>query len=145
MDRGASNSRVSMCNKQNQNKNIENNNKKKRKLNLKYMVRHLTFFQQVLISCMVTLSYCLIWQIISFILPPNEYGCVYACTTLGNIATLILPILSKKNRLFRWSSLWFWRVCTYIHTYIIGYYNPSSQDYWPSFSHHLCCVCYFYT
>ena len=27
---------------------------------------------------METLSSCLIWQIISFILPPNEYGCVYA-------------------------------------------------------------------
>ena len=35
---------------------------------------------------MVILSSCLIWQIISFILPPNEYGCVYAWTTLGNIA-----------------------------------------------------------
>ena len=45
---------------------------------------------------MVTLSSCLIWQIISFILPPNEYGCVYAWTTLGNIATLLLPILAKK-------------------------------------------------
>ena len=32
---------------------------------------------------MVTLSSCLIWQIISFILLPNEYGCVYAWTTLG--------------------------------------------------------------
>ena len=32
---------------------------------------------------MATLSSCLIWQIISFILPPNEYGCVYA----WNIAT----------------------------------------------------------
>ena len=29
---------------------------------------------------MVTLSSCLIWQIISFILSPNEYGCVYAWT-----------------------------------------------------------------
>ena len=27
---------------------------------------------------MGTLSSCLIWRIISFILPPNEYGCVYA-------------------------------------------------------------------
>ena len=27
---------------------------------------------------MVTLTSCLIWQIISFILPPNNYGCVYA-------------------------------------------------------------------
>ena len=51
--------------------------------------RHLTFFffQLVLISWMVTLSSCLIWQIISFILPPNKYGCVYAWKTLGNIAT----------------------------------------------------------
>ena len=35
---------------------------------------------------MVTLSSCLIWQIINFILPPNEYDCVYAWTTLWNIA-----------------------------------------------------------
>ena len=34
---------------------------------------------------MVTLSSCLIWQIISFILPTNEYGCV-AWTTLGKWA-----------------------------------------------------------
>ena len=34
---------------------------------------------------MVTLSSYLIWQIISSILPPNEYGCVYAWTTLGII------------------------------------------------------------
>ena len=31
---------------------------------------------------MVTLNSCLIWQIISFILPSNEYGCVYAWITL---------------------------------------------------------------
>ena len=36
---------------------------------------------------MVTLSSCLIWHIISFILPPNDYGCVYAWTKLENIAT----------------------------------------------------------
>ena len=36
---------------------------------------------------MLTLSSCLIWQIISFILSPNEYGCVYAWTKVGNIAT----------------------------------------------------------
>ena len=59
------------------------------KLIMKYWVHHLTFFfQLVFISCMVTLSSCLIWQIISFILPPNEYGCVYAWTMLGNTATL---------------------------------------------------------
>ena len=64
-------------------------------------VRHLTFFfKLVLISWMVTLSSCLIWQIISFIFPPNEYGCVYAWTTLGNIATLLLTILAKKKIIF---------------------------------------------
>ena len=26
---------------------------------------------------------CLLWQIISFILPPNEYGCVYSCIRLA--------------------------------------------------------------
>ena len=39
----------------------------------------------MLISRKITLSLCLFWQIISFILPPNEYGCVYAWTR--NIAT----------------------------------------------------------
>ena len=34
---------------------------------------------------MLALSSCLIWQIIPFILPPNEYGCVYAWTTLGSV------------------------------------------------------------
>ena len=33
---------------------------------------------------MVTFCSCLIWQIISFILPPNEYGSVYGWTTLGS-------------------------------------------------------------
>ena len=33
---------------------------------------------------MITLSSCLICQIISFILPRNEYGCVCAWTTLGH-------------------------------------------------------------
>ena len=46
-----------------------------------YWVRHLTLF----FSWMVTHNSCLIWQIISFILPPNEYGCVYTWTMLGNI------------------------------------------------------------
>ena len=45
------------------------------------------FFQPVLISWVVTLSSCLIWQIISYILLPNEYRFVYAWITLGNIAT----------------------------------------------------------
>ena len=67
-----------------------------------------TFFQLVLISWMITLSSCLCWQIISFILPPNEYGCVYAWTTLGSrpaIDLQKLPIWEKKNFLFRWTHL----------------------------------------
>ena len=58
-----------------------------------------SFFQLVLISWMVTLSSCMIWQIISFILPPNEYGCVYAWTMLGSgpeIDLQKMPILPKK-------------------------------------------------
>ena len=61
------------------------------------------FFQLLLISWMVTLSSCLIWQTISFIFPPNEYGCVYAWTTLGNIATDRLTEdsdFSKKKTIF---------------------------------------------
>ena len=61
----------------------------------------------MLISWLVTLSSCLIWQIISFILPPNEYGCVYAWKTLRSGPTIGLqkmPILA--NHLFRWSSSW---------------------------------------
>ena len=78
-------------------------------------VRHLTFFfQLVLISWMVTLSSCLIWQILSFILPPNAYGCLYAWTTLGTGPAIDLQkmlILARKNHFFRWSSFWSWRVC----------------------------------
>ena len=42
----------------------------------KYRVRHLTFFlwTSAYFISMVTLSSCLIWQIISFMLPPNEYA-----------------------------------------------------------------------
>ena len=71
-------------------------------------------FIRVLISWMVTLSSCLIWQIISFILPPNEYGCVYAWITLGSGTAIDLqkmPILTKKKFFFRWSSFRSWQVC----------------------------------
>ena len=81
--------------------------KKNEFLNKKmYRVRHLTFFfQLLLISWMVTLSSCLIWQTISF--PSNEYDWVYAWTTLGSEPAIDLhkmPILEKKNHIFRWSS-----------------------------------------
>ena len=50
----------------------------------------------------------------SFILPTNEYDCVYAWTTLGNIVTDRLTEdadFGKKNYLFRRSSFWSWRLC----------------------------------
>ena len=50
---------------------------------------------------MATLSSCLIWQIMSFILPPNEYGCVYAWTKLASAPAIDLqkmPILGKKKK-----------------------------------------------
>ena len=74
---------------------------------------------------MVTLSSCLIWQIISFILPPNEYGCVYAWT-LGNIATLEDADFGKqKNHLFRWSSFWSWRACKQVKLLHLGHRKPA--------------------
>ena len=72
--------------------------------NCNYWVRHLTlFFQLVLISWIVILSLCLIRQIISFILPPNEYNCVYAWPMLGSgpaIDLQTMPILAKKKIIF---------------------------------------------
>ena len=46
---------------------------------------------------MLTISSCLIWQIISFILPPNEYGCVY--TSLSGPAIDLQKILSDEDHL----------------------------------------------
>ena len=93
-----------------------------------YMVHHLKFFfQLVLISWMVTLTSCLIRQIISFILPPNEYACVYAWTTLGSGPAIDLqnmPILAKKKHLFRWSSFWSWRVCKQTKLSHLGHRKP---------------------
>ena len=68
----------------------------------------------MLSSWMATLSSCLIWQKISFILQPNEYDCVYAWAMLEGgpmIDLQKMPILAKKNHLFRWSSFWPWRLC----------------------------------
>ena len=68
---------------------------------LSFRVRHLTFFStSAYFVNGNTWSSCLIWQIISFILPPNEYGCVYAWTTLGSGPAIDLqkmPILAKKS------------------------------------------------
>ena len=52
---------------------------------------------------MATLSSCLIWQIISFILPPNEYGCVCASIRLAKWACDRLTEdadIGKKNHIF---------------------------------------------
>ena len=70
-----------------------------------YWVHHLMFFfQLLLISWMVTLSSCLICQIISFNLSPNEYVCVYAWTILGSAHAIDLqkmPSLTKKKSSFQ--------------------------------------------
>ena len=72
------------------------------------------FFQLVLISWIVTLSACLIWQIISFILPPSEYGCVYAWTTLGSGPAIDLQKkqncriwLTDPKRVTVWCGFWY--------------------------------------
>ena len=62
-------------------------------------VRHLTFFLQlVLIPWMVTLSSCLVWQIISFILPPN--GLNNASLSRPAIDLQKMSILLKKKIIF---------------------------------------------
>ena len=39
----------------------------------------------------------------------------------------------------------YWLPQRHIHTCIIGPYNPGQSGSQPSFSHHSCCVCEFYT
>ena len=78
---------------------------------------------------MVTLSSCRIWQIISFILPTNEYSCVYAWTLLRQVGLAIdlqkMMILGKKNHLFRWSSFCSWRLCKQAKLSHLGHRKPS--------------------
>ena len=82
------------------------------------------FIPLVLISSMVTLSSCLIWQIISFILPPSEYGCVpYTWTTLESRPAINLqkmPILAKKKIVFSDD----------IHFDLGGYVNKQNCRIW---------------
>ena len=76
----------------------------------------------MIISWMVTLSSCLIWQI-SFILLSNEYGCVHAWTTLGNIATDRLTEdadLGKKKIIFS----------DEVHFYLGEYVNKQNCRIW---------------
>ena len=64
-------------------------------------LRNQFFFSTRAYSWMITLSSCLISQIISFILPRNEYGCVNTWTTLGSgsaIALQKMPILVSTGR-----------------------------------------------
>ena len=73
---------------------------------------------------MVTLSWCLIWQIISFILQPNEYSCLYAWTRLRSEPAIDLqwmPILAKKW----WSSYWSWGVCKQAELSHLGHRKPA--------------------
>ena len=79
----------------------------------------------MLISWMVTLSSCLIWQIFSFILSPNEYGCVYATLSAPAIDLQKVPILATKNHLLRWSSFWFWRVYKQAKLWQLGHRKPA--------------------
>ena len=75
---------------------------------------------------MVTLSSCLIWQIISFILPPNEHGFVYAWTTLCSCDRLTEDAdFGKKKHIFRWSSFWSWRVYKQAKLSHLGHRNPA--------------------
>ena len=87
------------------------------------------FFQLVLISWIATLRSCLIWQIISSIPPLNEYGCVYAWTTLGSGPAIDLQkmtILAKESPyLFRWSSFWSLRVCKQAKLSHLGHRKPA--------------------
>ena len=100
---------------------------------MKYRVRHLTFFfQLILISWMVTLCSCLIWQIISFILPPNEYGCVYVWTTLGSRPAIDLQkktILAKKIM---------------FSNDLCGYVNKQNCRIWGTENLHTCIEKYFF-
>ena len=85
---------------------------------------NLTFFQLKLISWMATLIFCLIWQIISFISPPNAYGCVYASLNGPAIDLQKMPLLAK-NYLFRWSSFWYWWVCKQAKLSYLGHRKPA--------------------
>ena len=60
----------------------------------------------------------------SFILPPNEYGNIYASLSGPAIDLQKMPILAKKNHLFRWCSFWSWRVCKQTKLLHLGHRKP---------------------
>ena len=92
-----------------------------------YRVRHLTFFfHLVLISWMVTISSCLIWQIRLVLSFRRTNMVVYTLEQRLEILRYIdlqkMPILAKKkHHLFKWSSFWSWRLC--------------KQEKWPHLGH----------
>ena len=74
---------------------------------------------------MVILSLCLICQIISFILPSNEYGCTLEQRwEVGLRLTYRRCRFWKKKNLFRWSSFWSWRLCKQAKLSHLGHRKP---------------------
>ena len=89
-------------------------------------------FQQVLISRMVTLSSYLICQIIRFILPPNEYGCVYASLSGPAIDLQKMPILAKKIMYVKKKNCSIWGTENR-HAYIEKSTHPKRVTVWCGF------------
>ena len=78
---------------------------------INYNIGSATIFQLVLISCIVRLTSCLNWQIISFILPPNERIRLNNAWRYCDKPTYRrCRFWQKKNHLYRWSLFWSWRV-----------------------------------
>ena len=67
--------------------------------------------------------------------PPNEYGCVYACIRFAKWTYDRLTEdadSEKKNHLFRWSSFWSWRVCKQAKLSHLGHRKsaPNCDSFW---------------
>ena len=85
------------------------------------------FFELVLISWMVTLSSCLIWQIISFLLPRTNKVVYTLEPTLGSGPAIDLhkiSILTKKSS-FQIKFILILRECKQAKLSHLGYSNPS--------------------
>ena len=85
---------------------------------------------------MVTLSSCLIWQIISFILPPNEDSCVYAWTTLGSGTAVDLQKMAIVAKKIFFSDEAYFDLGGYVNKQnclILGTENPKRVTVWCGF------------